>query len=88
MATKQQKYITWGELKEFCNKLPDSQLKKHIHWWGEEKGGSVSRVYQLPEDFVTTDYGLEPLSVQEPPEEGEDQYSVTHPKGTPILEVD
>ena len=82
------KPITWAQLKDFCNKLPALQLKKHVHWWGEEKGGEVYKVFQLPEDYCTTDYAIEPFSVQDKPEDGDDPYPITHPKGTPILEVD
>lgn len=82
-----QKCISWAQLKEFCNSLSDEQLQKPVQWWGEEVSGYVFKVHQLEEDFVTTDYGCEPASVQEY-EEGDDPYEVTHPAGTPMLEVD
>lgn len=85
---KEKKFLTWQELKDFCNKLPELQLKKHVHWWGEERGGKMNAVIQLQEDFVTTDEGIEPLSVQDEPDDGFEPYPITHPKGTPILETD
>ena len=86
MSKTKQKYLTWGELKAFCNTLTTPlDLNKHVQWWGDERGGKINSVERLEEDYVTTDYGCEPLSVQEKPIEGEEQYPVTHPKGTPIL---
>lgn len=81
------KKFTWANLKEFANSLPEEELKKEVIWWGEEEGGRIDGAYQLSEDFVTTDYGCEPASVQEY-EEGDEPYEVTHPKGTPILQTD
>lgn len=74
-------------MKDFVNQLSSLQLKKHINWWGEERGGKVIDVYCLQEDFCQTDYGIEPASVQEY-EEGDKPYPITHPKGTPIISVD
>jgi hypothetical protein len=82
-----QKAITWKELKEFCNSLPETELEKPVQWWGEEISGKVVKAHQLEEDYVTTDYGCEPASVQEY-EDDDDPYEVTHPKGTPMLEMD
>lgn len=81
------KKFTWGDLKQFANSLPEEELQKDVIWWGDECGGQIDGVYQLPEDFVTTDYGAEPASVQEY-EDGDEEYEVTHPKGTPILLAD
>lgn len=80
--------ITWQQLKDFCNALPEEQLDKTVIWWGEEQGGDVASVYTLSEDFVTTDYGCEPLSAQDPVGEDEEPWEVSHPKGTPIISVD
>lgn len=81
------KAITWKELKEFANSLSDEQLQAPVRWWGEEMSGCVFKAHQLEEDYVTTDYGCEPASVQEY-DEGDEPYEVTHPKGTPMLEAD
>lgn len=78
---------TWSDLKNFCNSLPEEELEKQVHWWGDERGGKVYRAYQLPEDFIETDYGCEPLSAQEPPEDDE-EYVISYAKGTPILDTD
>jgi hypothetical protein len=79
---------TWQKLKDFCNKLPEKELKKEVIWWGEEQGGSVSSAYQLKEDYVETDYGCEPLSAQDPIKDDEEPWEVAYPKGTPIISVD
>lgn len=84
---KEHKY-TWRQLKEFCNNLPDEFMDDNVIWWGEETGGKLFAAYQLTEDYTTTDYGCEPISEQDPPEEGEEPWEVTHPKGTPIISVD
>jgi hypothetical protein len=84
MATKK---FTWGELKKFINKLPAKELKKEVVWWGEEEGGKISSAYQLDEDYVATDYGCEPASVQEY-DDGDEPYEVAYKEGTPILSAD
>lgn len=87
MENKKVKAITWRKLKKFCNSLPEKELKKPVQWWGEERGGDIQSAYQLPEDYVQTDYGCEPASVQEY-EEGDEPYEIAHKKGTPILHTD
>jgi len=58
-------HLTWAELKEACNKIPESQLNEPVRWWGEERGGCINRVDIQIEDMVMTDEGWEPKSVQE-----------------------
>ena len=81
------KSFTWKDLKDFCNQLPEEELNNTVKWWGEERGGNVLLADRLDEDFVQTDYGCEPASVQEY-EEGQDPYPVVFKKGTPILSID
>lgn len=81
------KRLTWEDLKKFSNSLPKSELKKEVIWWGDEVGGTVVSVYRLAEDFVVTDYGVEPLSSQDEVEEGQ-SLKIAYKKGTPILSVD
>ncbi len=76
--------FTWADIKEFANKLDEQQLKEPVRWWGEEEGGVMINAVLLEEDYVQTDYSMEPASVQEY-EEGEDPYEVALVKGTPIL---
>lgn len=80
------KQLTWQELKDFVNKLTHEQLNDVVRFWGEEIGGIIDSVEQLPEDFVETDYGMEPASVQEY-EEGDEHCEVILPKGTPIFNI-
>ena len=81
------KKFTWADLKKFANKLPPKELKKEVIWWGEERGGKIDFANQLDEDFVETDYGCEPASVQEY-EKDEEPYPLAYRKGTPILHTD
>jgi hypothetical protein len=80
--------LTWRELKEFINALPDEQLSNSVIWWGEERGGIINTVFVLEEDYVRTEEGCEPLSVQEPLEEGDEELQVILKKGYPILSTD
>lgn len=84
MTSKEIISLTWKQLKEFCNGLPESELEKLVIWTDEEEGGRIVSVEQLEEDYVQTDYGCEPASVQEY-EEGEEEYPVCLTKGSPIL---
>ena len=84
---QEEKKYTWKQLKEFCNSLPENELEKEVVWWGEERGGSIDFADQLSEDYVITDYGCEPASVQEY-ETWEEPYEIAYPKGTPILHTD
>jgi hypothetical protein len=81
------KKFTWGDLKSIINELPTSELEKQVVWWGEEVGGTINKVLILDEDYVATDYGCEPASVQEY-EEGDEEYPIAYEKGTPILMED
>lgn len=76
-----------GYAQKFIDALPAADLKKEISWWGEEQGGKVTSAYQLEEDYVQTDYGCEPASVQEY-EVGDDPYPVAYKKGYPIIGFD
>lgn len=83
MEQKEQKF-TWGDLKKFINEIPESELSKEVVWWGDERGGKIYSAFQLDEDHVKTEEGIEPLSVIEDGYE----YGVTYKKGTPILGTD
>jgi hypothetical protein len=81
---EERKPLTWQQLKDFANSLPPEELTKNVVWWGEEEGGEVWSAYQLEEDYCTTDYAVEPVSVQEYSED-EEPYEIDFPKGTPII---
>lgn len=81
------KKFTWGDLKTFVNNLSPKVLKKEVVWWGDETGGNIIGAFELGEDYVQTDYGCEPASVQEY-EPGDDPYPVAYKKGHPILSAD
>jgi len=82
--TEEIKPISWQQLKDFCNSLPAEELNKPVIWSGEEAGGEIISVERVEEDYVQTDYGCEPASVQEY-EEGDEHYPVVWAKGTPVL---
>jgi hypothetical protein len=82
-----EKSISWKELKDFANSLPEEELSKAVVWMGEERGGRIGLAECMDEDYVQTDYGVEPASVQEY-EEGDEHYPTIYKKGTPILYTD
>lgn len=79
--------LTWRKLKETINEIPDNLLDQTVLWWGEEKGGDVISIDILEENYVRTDYGYEPASVQEY-EEGDEPYPVVREKGSAIFSID
>ena len=91
---EKQKTITWRQLKNFCNKLNDTQLKKKVSWCGEERGGKVVSVNKFREDMINpSGEGIEPVSIYK--EETNPDYQiewedepVVFAKGTPIIWVD
>lgn len=78
---------TYRQLKEFLNKLPENELDKQISLSGEEVGYGVTGAGQLEEDYVQTDYGVEPGSVQEY-EPDDEPYPVIWEKGTPVIWIE
>lgn len=84
-------HLTWAELKEACNKIPEAQLNEPVRWWGEERGGKVNSVYPLHEDYVSGEEGWEPKSIQEVDEfqsQEDIDNMVTMPKGFFVLSTD
>lgn len=85
------KEITWRELKEFVNKLPEILLDDEVIYWGEEKGGTVNSLMCLEEDYTNvSDEYWEPVSVYKGDKDYEDDIpdSPLLPKGTPIIYID
>jgi hypothetical protein len=77
-------HLTWAELKEACNKIPESQLNEPVRWWGDERGGKINYTKPLKEDMVMTDEGWEPKQYQE----SENDYTEEMPKGYLVLYTD
>jgi hypothetical protein len=42
--------MTWKQLKEFCNNLPENELKKKVIMWREEECVNAIEVMALDED--------------------------------------
>lgn len=83
--------LTWRELKEVVNKLPEQFLDGVCIWWGEERGGCIKSLDYLEERYYNTDEGYAPLSTfetSEPLEDQVDDIEVYLEQGTPILWVD
>lgn len=83
--------LSWKELKDFANSLPEEVLEQDVKWWGDERGGTLVNTHKLEEDYVCTDEGWEPKSVHESyesysKEDIEDMPQLA--KGTPILWAD
>lgn len=84
--------ITWAELKDIVNKLPDNILKQSVTIWNSsEDAGSVAvGIKTLDEDYCYDgDEGCAALSVikelYEDYEENKDEHYVVHASGTPII---
>ena len=43
--------MTWNELKEFCNSLPEHELGKNVFMWREEECIDKIEAEQLEEDY-------------------------------------
>lgn len=84
--------ITWAEIKELVNKLPEDILKQRCTIWNEseDNGHSVTGIKILDEDWhFDGDEGCMPLRLlkehNEDYEENKDEYHLVHATGTPIL---
>lgn len=91
---EQLKTITWQELKDFCNSIPEEFLedKVHIMISDDNQGKQLNEPYFLEEDvwslkdgFPDEDAGnLEDLKSRDP-EFDIDNYEIVTKKGTPFL---
>lgn len=86
------KFITWAELKEIINKLPENILNQNATVWNgsEDAGSAVVGVKLLNEDWhYDGDEGCAPISIikenYDDYEENKDTYRLVHATGTPIL---
>lgn len=84
----QRKSMTWAELKEAVNKLPEENLQQPVRWWGNERGGVISYVNLLDEDYVCDDEGWQPKSCFEGVPEDEYEVNEELLKGSPVLMTD
>lgn len=90
--TQEAKKFTWADLKRIANEIPEERLSNEVKWWGEERGGKISGVQTLEEDYHDDgDSGTMPRSIMleniEPGQDEED-FPLIHAKGTRILDVD
>lgn len=76
--------ITWQELKDFCNGLPQDQLNKKVIWVGEDSSGTLVSVEKLTEDVVNG-WVLRSEYEQTKEENDDPEPQVVHEKGTAII---
>ena len=89
--------MTWRELKEFCNSLPEKELEKNVIMWREEEGINNISAEQLEEDHYINpencDDGCFPMwqaidMIKDGPDEypnGMNDFEKVYDKGHPIL---
>jgi hypothetical protein len=58
-----EKKMTWRQLRDFCNSVPEEFINKNVHWVGEERGGIVKYAECFEEDMINpSGEGIEPVS--------------------------
>lgn len=64
MSTREKpKAMTFRQLRDQLNALPDESLDYKVQWCGEERGGAIGKVWILEEDHVNpSGDGWEPRS--------------------------
>ena len=86
--------MTWKELKEFVNSLPDKELDKKVILWRKYEAITDIKANQLEEDHYIdleySEYGCfeesEMLSqIRDDEYKSEKDYKKVYDKGTPIL---
>jgi hypothetical protein len=85
----EQKPMTWRELKDFVNTIPEEELDKKVVSWAEEDSNTYSSAECLTEDYFRGEGGAISESDWEDSidkENGEEKV-LCYSKGTPILHV-
>jgi hypothetical protein len=88
--------MNWKELKEFCNRLPESELEKNVILWREDEAITDINAEQLEESYYfdpESDMGCFPesqakLFITEDESaypNGMDTFEKAYDKGHPIL---
>jgi len=91
--------MTWQEMKDFCNSLDESQLKKNVLVWREEECISKLEPTPLYEDYCRDPEEFEPFCFPESEAKtmvvdnidfpnGMDDLEKVYDKGHPILMAD
>ena len=87
-----EKKVTWAEIKEVLNNLPDNILSQYATIWNgsEDAGSAVVGIKILDEDWhYDGDEGCAPISHfkehYDDFEENKSTYHLVHATGTPIL---
>ena len=82
------KAMTYRDLKEKVNQLDDAQLDTDVIWWGEERGGVITDLVTLKEEYICTDEGYCPVNSFEPADLVDYEDEPRMPVGRPILHGD
>jgi len=81
--------MKWNDLKQFCNKLPESELNKDVILSTEDDVIRDIDAEVLTEDYVYhedyPDEGCFPRSELDKNDPDYDLYEITYPKGMAIL---
>lgn len=84
--------VTWAEIKEILNNMPESILSQKVTIWteSEDEGHLVASIKILEEDHhYDGDEGCMPISqmkeLYEDYYENKDEYHLVHTAGTPVL---
>ena len=86
--------MTWKELKEFANSLPEKELDKKVILWREDEAITNIEANQLEEDHYIdlkySEYGCFEESemkyqLENDEDKSEKDYKKVYDKGTPIL---
>lgn len=84
--------MTWKELKEFCNQLPEEELNKNVIMWREEESIIKIEAFQLEEDhYVDEDRWVSEGCFPEseiPKDDPDLILQKVYDKGHPILQED
>lgn len=88
------KQLTWRELRNFSNHLPEERLDDPVIWWGDERGGVINGVETLKENYYDQGEGFcgeedcLKYGEQKTAEELLEDCDKMLQKGTPILYTD
>ena len=80
--------MKYSELLGVLAAMTPDELDQEVVWWGDERGGKITSVFVLPENYATLDRGdpLEPESTLS--KEDDEEIVASLPAGTVILMTD
>ena len=90
MVSEKTKAMTFRELRSELAKLNNHQLDEPARFWGDDIGGTISKLMVLDEEFICIDggVGMSPRSTYLDGDFTEDEIEARLPAGTPILSAE